>query len=446
MAKRKIIFAIPCLALAASVCAGFASCSRSRAAEPFIAEVRVVPASLEGTEVQGRRVVFSDGVFRISTGGRYTVSGKHEGQVLIETAENDVVTLVLDGAALHNPNGSAIFASRSQRVELVLASGTVNSISDGRRLGDSASAAIHVRQDLLISGSGTLNVNGNHGHGIRAEGFLTVTGGTINATASGDTIGGLGGVVIESGVLMLHAGDNGIRAENSVTINDGDITITATNNGINADGSVLITGGTVNIIDSYEGIEGLNVTITGGNISIFARDDGINASDVNEPVGGTRGRYGINPDMFVRIAGGHVRIHGLSDGIDSNGNVFLDGGRLLVSGPSGGGRDAIDMDGTFTVTGGELVAIGSIRRVSPQSTQPVLIVPLGRQFAAGSVVELRDTAGRTILKHAAETAFPTVGFTSPVFRLGSSFFVYVNGARVRNVTVNSIVTNAGLGS
>jgi len=147
----------------------------------------------------------------------------------------------------------------------------------------------------------------------------------------------------------------------------------------------------------------------------------------------------------VRIAGGHVRIHGLSDGIDSNGNVFLDGGRLLVSGPSGGGRDAIDMDGTFTVTGGELVAIGSIKRVSPQSTQPVLIVPLGRQFAAGSVVELRDTAGRTILKHAAETAFPTVGFTSPVFRLGSSFFIYVNGTRVRNVSINSIVTNAGPG-
>ena len=440
----RLAAAILCLAIAG---AALASCNRSRATGQASEKARIVlaSASAEIAAAQASQAVFSGGVFRIVTGGRFVVSGEHEGQILIEATESDTVELVLDGATLYNPNGPAIFAPGSQRVELVLANGTVNNISDGRRPDDNANAAVYVWHDLLVSGSGTLNVNGNHRHGIRARGVLTATGGTINATAPSDTVSGRNGVVVEGGVFELTAGNDGIRTDASVTINGGSVTVTAIGNGINANESVLITGGSVNVIDSYEGIEGLNVTITGGDVSIFARDDGINASDFTEPVGGTRGRYGINPNMFVRIAGGNVRVHGLSDGIDSNGNVFLEGGRLLVSGPSGGGRDAIDMDGTFTVTGGELVAVGSIRRVSPQSTQPVLIASLGRQFAAGSIVELRDTAGRTVLEHTGETAFSTLGFTSPAFEPGGAYSIYVDGIRVSNVAITGIVTNAGTG-
>lgn len=396
-------------------------------------------------ENEAGRALFPDGEFRITTGGSFVLSGEHEGRVFIEAGENDVVELVLNGADLHNPDGPAIFAYRAQRVELVLADGTVNSVSDGRRPGGGAEAAVYAGNDLAVSGSGTLNVGGNRLHGIRAGGFLAVNGGTINATAQGDAIGGRGGVAVAGGSFTLAAGGNGIRSDAGVTISGGDITITATGNGINADGPVLITGGTINVVDSYEGIEGMNVTVTGGDISIFARDDGINISDFNEPPGGTRGAFGINPEMFLRISGGNLRVHGLSDGIDSNGNIFMEGGRLLVSGPSGGGRDAIDLDGDFVVTGGELVAVGGIRRVSPSSTQPVLIASLGRRFASGSVVELKDPAGRTVLEHAGETAFNMAGFTSPAFELGSSFYIYVNGTRTSSVVINGIVTNAGPG-
>ncbi|MCL2192608.1 MAG: hypothetical protein FWB78_04335 [Treponema sp.] len=76
------------------------------------------------------------------------------------------------------------------------------------------------------------------------------------------------------------------------------------------------------------------------------------------------------------------------------------------------------------------------------STQSVLFVPLGRQFTAGSVIELRNAAGDIILEHAGETAFSRIGFTSPRLELGSAFFVYINGTRVAGTTLRGMITTA----
>ena len=74
-----------------------------------------------------RQIDFADGVFRITNGGSYVFSGAYEGQILIDATKKDIVELVLDGAALHNPSGGpAILALCSKRVELILSKGTVN--------------------------------------------------------------------------------------------------------------------------------------------------------------------------------------------------------------------------------------------------------------------------------------------------------------------------------
>jgi len=211
--------------------------------------------------ISAEHAVFSNGIFHITSGGRYVFTGEYEGQILIETANDDIVELALDGLTLHNPDGSAIFAVDSGRVELVLTEGTINTISA------ETNAAIFIHDELIISGDGTLNIINKHHNGINTNGLIT----------------------INSGVFIIETVGHSIQAE-AVTINGGSLTITAEGKAITATGSIFITGGNLQIVNSDEGIEGFNVTITGGDINIFSNDDGINARDSEEPTGGTRGR------------------------------------------------------------------------------------------------------------------------------------------------------------
>ena len=231
--------------------------------------------------ISGNGAVFSDRTLTISRGGIYTLSGRLDnGQVLIDTGNNDTVQLVLNDVTLHNQTGPAIYAPGADELTITLESGTQNTVSDSARSGTSdQDAAIFIQGHLRITGNGSLTVNGVFSHGIRALG--------------------------------------------SLTISSGNYIVNTRTNGILSDGAVLISGGNIYVTDSYEGIEGRTVTITGGNIKVFSRDDGINAS------GGTS----MN-DMFIRISGGSIDVYALRDGLDSNGHIFLEGGTLRVSGPS----------------------------------------------------------------------------------------------------------------
>ena len=427
-------------------------------------------------ETGNQQDLFSNGIFRITDSGRYVFAGKYEGQILIETDRDDVVELVLEGLTLHNPNGPAIFAPRSRRVELILADGTTNTISDGRHPNDDTNAVIYIQHDLIISGNGTLNVKGDFHHGIRAQDYLIVRGGIINVTAVGDALRGRDGVIIENGtftltaggdgiqsnnnsnpergfitinggIFAIKAGDDGLQAETNLTINGGDFTISAVDDGMTTKGPVLITGGTIRVTESYEGIEGLNITITGGDISVFAKDDGINA---REHRGNTsmRGRFmmrgAVNDNVFIRFAGGNIHVvvpDGDTDGIDSNGHIFLEGGTLHLSGPSRIMAGAIDSDGAFVVTGGELITAGSIESIDANSTQPIFHTAFNSQYPSGSVIEAKDVSGRTLLEHTAGIAFSMAGFTSQHFSVGETYSIYINNEKVQDITLNSIVTN-----
>jgi hypothetical protein len=442
--------------------------------------------SSEGSSADYRQAVFSNGMFRITSAGKYVLSGKQEGQVFIQAAKNDVVELVLDNLTLNNPNGPAIYAPRAKRVELTLLDGSVNTISDGKHPNDNSndnSAVIFVQNDLVISssgtGNGTLNIAANFQHGVRAQDTLAIKSGVFNIKAVGDALRGRDAVIVEAGTFSLTAGgdgiqsnndvnaergyvtinggtftinaqDDGIQAESSVTINGGSLTMSVKDDGITAKGSVLITGGIVRITECYEGIEGLNVTIKGGDIDIFSRDDGINAreyvvkTNVQSRFGRQpMGRSPINENIYVRITGGNIHVYAMGDGIDSNNNIFFEGGTLRISGPSMGMEGAIDFDGTMLITGGTLVTAGSITSVSPQSKQPAVIVGYNQQQPNGALIELRDSGGKTILDYTAKNAFSMSAFTSPDLVIGKTYSLYVNQQKVQDITLSSLVTSVG---
>lgn len=194
--------------------------------------------------------------------------------------------------------------------------------------------------------SGNTAKSAESSKGIKADNEITISGGTIEIYCKDD------GIHANSDVTL----ENGATPTGNVTVSGGSITITATDDGIHADGTLQFDGGYVQIVDSYEGLEGHYVNVNAGELHIYATDDGVNAtgSSSNRSDGLITVTGG---QMYVEVAGNDV------DGIDANGSYKQTGGIVVVSNPnadSSGNMATVDTDGGVTITGGLIVALGTV--------------------------------------------------------------------------------------
>lgn len=260
----------------------------------------------------------------------------------------------------------------------------------------------------LQGGTITINCAATAAKGIKAEGDMVITDGTIDVTTTGNGewdsddsetkaacgLAADGNMTINGGSLTLTAtgsGGKGMKCDGLLTVNDGTINVKTTgglyyNNGttentnytgdterISSDyysspkgikagvktqsgnsytysGGLVIKGGTVNVTTSgrnAEGIESKNyLDITGGYTTVNAYDDAINSA------------------QDLTISGGYVYARATNnDGIDANGNCYIKGGLVFAVG-SGSPEVAIDANTEeqkkLYVSGGTLVAIGGL--------------------------------------------------------------------------------------
>ena len=220
-------------------------------------------------------------------------------------------------------------------------------ISGGTLTLSAAEDGIQADGDLTISG-GTFHVKTNGGHttaltddsasckGFKAGGALTVTGGTLTVDSADDALHANTDVTVSGGTLTLATGDDGVHADNDLVIGTKGASSTSTPR--------------INITASYEGLEGTTVTVYSGDIDVAASDDGVNAA--SSTLGERSDKYAIN------IAGGDLYIDAGSDGLDSNNDINITGGKVEVYGADAVMDAAIDYDGTFTLSGGTLFGAG----------------------------------------------------------------------------------------
>lgn len=220
-------------------------------------------------------------------------------------------------------------------------------ISGGTLTLNAAEDGIQADGDLTISG-GTFHVKTNGGHttaltddsasckGFKAGKTLTVTGGTLTVNSADDALHASTDVTISGGTLTLATGDDGVHADNDLVIGTKGASSTSTPR--------------INITASYEGLEGTTVTVYSGDIDVVASDDGVNAA--SSTIGERSDKYAIS------IAGGDLYIDAGSDGLDSNNDINITGGKVEVYGADAMMDAAIDYDGTFTLSGGTLFGAG----------------------------------------------------------------------------------------
>ncbi len=332
-----VLLALAMLAAFLPVNARAASLPASDATITFASGGVSVTGAEDGCKIEGTDVT-------ITAAGVYTLTGLcADGSVTVKKGVTGV-TLILSGLTLTSSRSAALCLNKESEATVYL-SGT-STLTDDEDPADETStdaavadafegAALKVKANasLTVTGSGTLNVNGNAKNGIKAgdEASLAFTDGvTVNITAAHDGINANSDLTLSGGTFTVSAGDDGIHSDAGLTVDGADITITKSN----------------------EGLEGATIVLQSGTGRITASDDGVNAA-----ADGTASSLTVNGGTWYVDAGGD----GLDAGGDSNGDngaITFNGGTVTVFGSANGGNAALDAGRGITYNGGTVLAVG----------------------------------------------------------------------------------------
>ena len=292
----------------------------------------------------------------ITEAGVYVISGSSaETTIIVEADDEAKVQLVLDGVTITNTDFPCIYVKNADKVFVTTAEGSTNSLSvtgtfttDGTTNTD---AVIFSKDDLVLNGLGTLKVASSD-NGISCKDDLKVTGGTIQIECVDAALEANDSIAVADGVISIDSDGDGLHAENDdddsvgyIYICGGKITINAGDDGVHATTICQIDDGELTI-NAAEALEGTWVQINGGSIDLTATDDGINASHKSAAY-----------TVCLEINGGEVSVdmgQGDTDALDSNGNLYINGGTLTINAQS-----AFDYDGIGEYNGGTIYVNGS---------------------------------------------------------------------------------------
>ncbi|MBQ3928538.1 MAG: carbohydrate-binding domain-containing protein [Clostridia bacterium] len=349
--------------------------------------------------VTGNGAKVSGSTVTITSSGTYIISGKmSDGNIVIDAGKKDVVKLVLDNAEITSKTTSAIYASQCEKTILLLNEGTTNTVSDGSSYvksdtssesdassksdtssesddnSDGPNAAIFVKDDLTILGSGTLNVTGNAHNGITGKDTVRISSGTINVTAAHHGITGKDNLAIEGGNITVTASSgDGLRStyskedtteKGNVYIENAEITVTAAKDGIQAEQNLVVNSGTINVVsgggaaenktssrnsggfgqnnqssstdsDSLKGLKsGSNLTVNNGTVTVNSYDDALHSNGDLTIAGGTiniqSGDDGIHTDNTLTIKNGKITVEQSYEGLEGN-NITISGGTMDIT-------------------------------------------------------------------------------------------------------------------
>jgi len=323
---------------------------------------------------------------------------------------------------------------------------------------DSYSAAcITTDANLSITGGNvTCSSSGSGGKGISTTGTVTIgdaTGApTVNLTTTGAKL-----FISGSGQNAQYAEAKAIKSDGAIAINNGTITIASADDGMKSETSVTINIATVLITTSIEGIEAPYITVNSGNVNVKASDDCYNA---------TFGNGGENDDgSLLSFNGGYIVANTTGgDGLDSNGDMAISGGTIIVHGPPSAPEVGMDYNGTCNVSGGFLVISGTNSNMtqapSPTSTQYALKVKSNTSMSSSTLFHIQDAAANNVVTFQPLRAYYSIVFSSSDLQNGSTYSIYTGGSSTgtntnglysggvysggtlkKTFTISSIITN-----
>lgn len=295
----------------------------------------------------------------ITQAGTYQIAGTlDDGALIVESAENAKITLVLGGVSIKNSTGAAIQIATADDVTIELAEGTTNVLQSGEEVDiatateskEASGGALQSKVDLKIKGKGSLTVLGYLNNGIHCTKDLKIKNGNISVTALGHGIKGKNSVTVSGGTVTVTSGKDGITSDETeneekgfVTIENGEIIITSVGDGVSAETTLTVTGGVISIISG------------GGSANAQQKTDNMrgwwdfdnSASDDNSV-----SCKGLKAGKALVISGGSITIDAQDDALHTDGDMTISGGECILSTGDDGAHAALSLtvlDGKITV-------------------------------------------------------------------------------------------------
>ena len=217
----------------------------------------------------------------------------------------------------------------------------VATYGDGIRT-EYVNSAKEKKGNLIITG-GTYDITSANGDAFDIAKNVTISGGTVKATAgnykqAAPTADSTGNVPSRKGV----------KANGSLFITGGSLTVYANDDGINLGGNAEDVSGAIVALTG-------NLEMTGGTLTVTAGGDGVNASGsasvTNATLTITAGnavnnkdfvkQRGIKAGTDVILTKATVTVIAKSDGINAENNVTVSGGKLVVESTTDEGVQAV---------------------------------------------------------------------------------------------------------
>ena len=376
--------------------------------------------------------------------------------------------LTLNGVSLKSGRGPAINYQAGKRLFLHLAEGTENYLEDCAEYKDDAyyftgktsadedrKGCFFSEKAVIVSGKGKLTVKGNYKHAISVDNdfymrpgpTVVVTGAAKNCLHCNDEIHFTGGYFYASNST---AGGKGVKTDSTLIVDGGRLVVNTSGTygkdekgeqespkGMKIDGDITINGSdiTVRCIGKCEGSEGIesktSLTVNGGKIDVMAYDDAMNAATLVKFMGG---------ETFC------LSTH--NDGIDSNGDIQITGGKvtsIAANMEAAMDNDNPGVNSTFIIDGGEIIGIGGTVYAPTSTSAQYCIVYNGCPMSTTQELAVKDESGTKILAVTSPQGSQSAGvlLSSSKFVKGGNYTISIGDTVYQTVTLSNKITTIG---
>jgi hypothetical protein len=161
--------------------------------------------------------------------------------------------------------------------------------------------------------------------------------------------------------------------------------------------------------------------------------------------GGGMGGFDYDENAYIHIYGGELYVNADGDGIDSNGDLYIDGGYIVVDGPEQAMNGALDKGGSAYISGGTVIAVGSsgmAETFGSDSEQYSIKYGFESTLEAGTSIIITDASGNELLSYTLNKSASSVVFSSADIAEGE--YTITAGETTDTITVSEKSTSAGV--
>ena len=392
----------------------------------------------------------SGNIFTITSDGTYELTGSQTNKQIIVASLSKIY--LNSFSLINNDNLTPLIINSNKNVEIILQE--ESTLQDSSTNSNNGIIYLQSYSSLIISGTGTLNLNPNKQmalSGQTSSSFIGDEGANIKISSNSQNVGGIYslGKINFNNLIFIYSCPNGrynaLYSKEEIRIIKGVYNITSgRGKGIMSSGNIYLgeenglndSDLVLNIETLEDGIEGMKLVINSGIFNINSGEEGINIDSENDLCDDNIKCSG-NCACSLTIKKGNLTLISKEDGLNVNGVITFSGGNIIIF--SSGSLDAkpIEQDGLFQINGGNIISAGISRTLGlyANTTQ------------VGKIYSGTVNSGQNLEIFVKKNNNKIIGLNIPrdvnniYFNFPEDFTVKINNADITTTSVNNNTNN-----